>query len=212
MLNPKILLKQFGIFWAVFIVLQLIVSTPPVRNGLAGMNASLFSSTAQRFMPEIKLNALAKPENGEILFKFHSQVQADEMIREMQKSGKVAKVSVPEYEYGIDPAYHVNMALIFLVAIFLATPLVWRKRFLLAGIGILLFYLFSFVRVIIKLKYEIGQLNIGLYESDPAGFLSLHKMNNFFNSLGLIFIVIIIFWATLVFTRKNINQMKLQLT
>ena len=212
MLNPKILLKQFGIFWLVFIVLQLLVSTAAVRNGLAGMNAALFSCTAQRFMPEIKLKANAQPDDGEILFKFYSQVQAAQMALEMQQSGKAGRVSVPEYEYGIDPGYHVNMALVFLIALFLATPLAWGKRFLLAGIGIVFFFFFSSIRLVVRLKYEIGKMGVGLYESDPNGFLSLHKVNNFLGSLGLIFIMIIFIWALLVFTKRNIGQMKLNLS
>lgn len=212
MLNPNKLLRHFGLFWLIFMALQFLVLIVPIRNGLSEIHASLYSNVAQRFMPEIKLQADAQPDNGEILFKFYNQVQASRMAKEIQKTGKAGNVNVPEYEYGIDPGHYVYMALVFLIALFLATPLSWSKRFILMGIGILCFYLFSFVRVVIRLKFEIGQLNIGLYESDPTGFLSLHKVNNFLNSLGMILIVIILLWAILVFTRKNIQQLKSHLS
>lgn len=210
MLNPKILLKHFGIFWAVFIALQLLVSVSSVRNGLANLHAGLFKNVAHTFLPELNLEAKAK-NDGEILFTFYNQKKADEMVAEMKRSGKSGNVNLQTYEYGIDPGYHVNLALIFLIAIFMATPLAWKKRFLFAGIGIVLFYIYSIVRMNIKLKYEVSQLNIGLYESDPSGFLSLHKLNNFFGSLGLIFMVIILIWAILIFTKKNMEEIKLNM-
>ena len=212
MLNPKILLKQFGTFWAVFIALQLLFSVTGVKYGLAGMNAGLFGNVVQRFLPEINLKALAQQKDGQILFKFYNQKKADQLVKEMKKTGKAGNVSVQNYDYLVDPSDHVNMALAFLIAVFLATPLAWKKRFLLAGIGILLFYFYSFFRMTFRIKYEVSQLNIGLYESDPNSFLSLHKVNNFLGSLGLTFMIIVLIWALLVFSKKNMEQMKLNLS
>ncbi len=193
----------------VFILLQVMVSMTGIRNGLAGANAAIFENVLQRFLPEVELQAGAVPENGEIKFSFYSRAEAERMVSEIKKSGRPGTVNVPKYDYGIDPAHHLNMALAFLIALFLATPLAWGRRFVLAGVGIVLFYLYSFFRIAIRLKYEIGKLNIGLYESDPDPFLSLHKLNNVLTSLGLIFVVIILIWALLVFSKQNIKQMKL---
>ncbi|MEO1259151.1 MAG: hypothetical protein AAFZ15_10160 [Bacteroidota bacterium] len=212
MLNPKILLKHFGIFWAIFIALQLLFSTAGVKGGLARINAAMLSNVMQRFLPEINLKAQAQQEDGQILFQFYNQEQADQLVKKVKKTGKAGKISVQNYDYLVDPSNHINMALAFLIAVFLATPLAWKKRFILAGTGIFLFYIYSFFRMTFRLKYEVSQLNIGLYESDPNSFLSLHKINNFLGSLGLIFMVIILIWALLVFSKKNMAQMKLKLS
>ncbi len=208
MLNPKLLLKYFGIFWIAFIVFQLLVSSSFVSSGLASLNATIFGNTSQAFLSEIKLNAKSVTDAGEINFSFYSQAHADQLIKKIQKTGKAGNASVPKYEYAFNPKYHINTALAFLIALFLATPLAWKRRCLLAGLGVIGFYLFSSFRVSSRFKYEISKLNIGLYEYDPNSFFNLHKLNNLLNSLGLIFIVIILIWVLLVFNKRNITQMK----
>ena len=212
MLHPKLLLKQFAIFWLVFMVLQLLINTTAIRSGLAGMNAFLFGHVMQSVLPDVDLKAQAIPENGKILFRFYSKAQAAQLGSPLQQTGQSANGGADTYETQMDPAYHVNTALVFLIALFIATPLAWVRRFALAGIGILFFYGFSFIRMTVRLKSEIGKLNLGLYQSDPDAVFSLPKMAAMLNALGFIFILIILIWALLVFSKKNLVQMKSHLS
>lgn len=208
MLDPKILLKHFGLFWLVFISLQLLVSSAPVRNGLAGFHAPVFSKTTQLFLSDVKMQAQAEPKSGEIRFSFYSELELAEKAAEMKKTGKSGNVGVTKYEYVNNPRFHVNTAMVFLLALFLATPLGWKNRLLLAGVGALMFYGFSSLRMVLNLRTEIGKMGIGLYESQPGSMFSWQKMHEVVGALGFIFMLTILVWALLVFTKSNIGQMK----
>ena len=213
MLHANKLLRQFGIFWLVFLAFQLLFSMDGIRNGLAGMHASLFTGVAKRTVAKVEWwKTTVGPENGEIIFNFYSKAQAAQLAAAKRQSGGSGSVQATNYELGVDPKYHVYTALAFLIALFLATPLQWKRRLALAAIAAVLFYLFTFLRMTVKLKYEISQQHIGLYENDPNAFMSLSKVNNLLGALGLIFIVVIFIWAFLVFTKKNIGQMKVELS
>lgn len=202
-LNPKKISKYFGIFWLSFILLQGLVMVPRVRNGLANMHAELFGSVAENRLTNVVFLEKKGTDGGMMIFTFYN----NKKVLESKKRGE-KKVDVKVYKYENDPEYLINTVLVFLIALCLATPLALSKRLILILVSLLFFYFYTFIRMTFKLKYQINNLHIGLYEDSPNDFITYNRIDSWLSTFGLILIIVIIIWAMQVFSKNNMNEMK----
>lgn len=204
-MNPTLAagLKYFLRFFLLYSILTAISFVPSV---VQFFNAAYCAPTELGLgwvFPSAFTKVKPSPRDpGVLLVEFVSQKKVEELKRQRKLNPqiKTRNVSGHVYEFKF---YNLFLGFyIFFLALILLSPIPWKELIIGLVAGTLLFYLYTFVRVVHTLFIFFNDAKVGIFETNPGTLNFLKKLLEL-QTVGMSAIVILIIWAVLVFRKGN---------
>jgi len=188
MLSLKKVIFYFLLFWLIFISLNFLFTRSSIERKLAEIHAVYLSNISELTITGITIWEDGVDENGNMYFNVSDT--------EKYQYGIKTKGIIQTGFYKYHPFINLTIPLIYLISLCLATPLGFIKRILLLLSNLLLFYVLLAVRFTYGLKSYLATPGYNITpEFNGSMYADYRTIFLFMDKLGLILIVITVFWV-----------------
>lgn len=216
MLNLSTILRSFGLFAVLFSVLLGLASTSSIEKRLGQWFIDSSTTLFEWTMPQASINVEHDRDPNrfnanEVWISPTGKEWLNERIQESRRTGRPLEIDNAAsllFKIGTFP----KTSLVFLLAMVLATPMLWKRKLKKLLIALLIFAAYFYLFVYFDIMHHIATSRIGVYELDGMAFSIVSFVKKTFCNFGFSLTFALIVWAvTCVDFNALFNQFNLAL-
>ncbi|MCI5083194.1 MAG: hypothetical protein MRY78_15965 [Saprospiraceae bacterium] len=200
-------LKYFLFFCLIYGSLTAISLIPQVGQWGNAMYRPATERILQSVFQKAYIKLKAKPNDVsaiQIEYASKAKVQENWQIANAGGSRRAIKINGKIYEFDFYKTFF--SFYIFFVALMLLSPLPRTELAISLLVGSILYYLFSVFRVVMPLAFFLNQPEVDIYHASDFS-MSIIKNVNYYLTIGVNLLVVLILWIGLAFRKNNWQQL-----
>ncbi|MEO1261010.1 MAG: hypothetical protein AAFZ15_19575 [Bacteroidota bacterium] len=200
------LLKYFGFFMLLYLLLFFLFSTTPVASVINNTYRSVTTPVLESIFPKayLKLEKDSPPESD--IYTIRAVFTSKALIEEAQQAARQQgskKVDLKAQEYDLYLHRLFTSFFLFLISLIIITPINWKQKLLAILTGSILFYGYTVFKIYIFLADLFNRSGLDIYSLSDTGGSIVQGISYVIKSLGTSALVVVIIWILTAFRKSN---------
>ena len=200
------LVKYFGFFILLYLLLFFVFSTTPVATFTNNTYRAITTPILESIFPRayLKLEKDSPPESD--IHTIRAVFTSKAKIAEAQQAGRQQgskKIDLKAQEYDLYLHRLFTSFFLFLISLIIITPINWKQKLMAILGGTFLFYGYTVFKIYIFLADLFNRSDLEIYNVGDTGGNIIQGISYVIKSLGTSALIVVIIWILTAFRKSN---------